>query len=164
MKKLVLLAIVASCLIFSSSTAFACGQSLGQIVYGPALYNDFRPLTTEIGVSRIIIRNIDPTKSLILVSVNFYNPDGNLVKEFLSEPEVIDPLASVSFIANLTTMEELLYHMDAGRPSFIVKWRAAERVKAPIIEVARILITPGESGTVKGFDYTPGTVIRQRTY
>ena len=143
----------------------ACGKLLGQTVYGPALYNDFTTFTTEIGLSRVNIRNIDPTNSIILVSVNFHDPDGNRVKQFLSEPQEIGPLASVTFRATLGTMGgEELYEMDAGRPSFIVKWRAAKGVKAPIIEAVRFLMTAGEPLSAKGFDVTPGTAIRQRTY
>jgi hypothetical protein len=90
-----------------SATSFAeetVKKSTGQTVYLPAMYNDFssydgkgKKVIDQIGVTRIIVRNTDLNNDISLVSVKFYGPEGELVKEYLSENENIPFLASVNF-------------------------------------------------------------------
>ena len=80
MKRTALVLSVAFCLIFLSTAAFAGDQnvekSFGQTVYVPAAYlnytfNDY----TQIVITRLIIRNIDPHKPIKVNKVEFYGPN-----------------------------------------------------------------------------------------
>ena len=143
MKKSVLFFSVVVCLIFISGTTFAgdsyLGKSKGQVVYLPATYCDFSywkdgVFINQYSTTRIIIRNTAFEKPITVTSVKFYNPDGGLVKEYLDSPEIVGPLASISFGANFTTLGVWPpYNYLGGRPCFIVKWKSNKRVNTPII-------------------------------
>jgi len=176
MKRVPVCVLVAVCLLFWTGAVIASEMYLGQTVYGGACYQDYSPY--EKGYSRVTIRNVS-TKSVIrLTTVNFYDPDGNLVKEYLEPGDslptdyvYIGPLASATFLADTNTIQEDLYPAEAGRPSFIVKWdgkqgpdaRGLQRVQAPIIETSRFVYSPlsvgGGPWVARVLDVAPGTVI-----
>jgi hypothetical protein len=66
--------------------------------------------------------------------VNFHDPDGNLVKEYLKESQVIGPLASVTHYAWPSVLLIPLYDKYGGRPCFVVEWKADKMVVPPRIE------------------------------
>ena len=50
------------------------------------------------------IRNSDSTKDLYLESIDYYNTDGKLVKQYLSQPHILKPMASIDYVVNLEDM------------------------------------------------------------
>jgi hypothetical protein len=148
-KALFLMPIVLS--LVMCSRVLAGPKSTGQTVYVPAAHYDLtkydeagNPLLTQIATSKLYVRNVDPCKSLVLVSVELYDPEGQFVKEYLDEPETVNPLASVTF--SMQGIE--LYDRPAGRggPCFVVKWRARpdERVIKPMMGTGVSFMTPGQ--------------------
>jgi hypothetical protein len=139
MKRTALILSVAFCLIFLSTAVFAGkptdSKSFGQTVYVPAAYNDY-PNNQRV-ITRIVIRNIDPAEKITVTSVAFYDPYGNFVKEFLGNPVVpvdIEYWSSKTYAANSVTLSGVTpYLYDEGRPCFIVKWEAEDKVIAPMI-------------------------------
>jgi hypothetical protein len=106
MKKGAVFVSVLLCLVLATGTALAGKKSTGQTVYVPASYtdtSDYDPdgnlLKSRITLTQLNIRNTDRNRSIEVKSVKFYDPDGQLVKEYLAEPEILDPLASVTFNA-----------------------------------------------------------------
>ena len=98
-----------------------------------------------------------------MTSVRFYDPDGQLVKEYLAEPEVLDPLASVTFNAEPSILGIPPYDRYDGRPSFVVEWEATTRAFRPLMEGVQIVIGPGSvPGTtlIEGVTTGLGTVIK----
>ncbi|MDY6990086.1 MAG: DUF3124 domain-containing protein [Thermodesulfobacteriota bacterium] len=141
---------IALCFLLPTASAFGgWGAAAEKTVYVPATYVDLNHydaqgnlIYEEFSMSRLYFRNTDPNKSVTLTSVDFYDPDGNLVKEYLTEPQILGPLASVSFAANWGTLQEPPYENNGGRPCFIVKWKPSaafhrlysfERVNPPSI-------------------------------
>ena len=168
MKKIAVLSVVLS-LILCSTTAFAGKKFVGQTVYVPAAQNDFcmydeseNLVLEQYLLTRLIIRNIDPIKSITLTSVKFFDPDGVCVMEYLPDVIVLSPLASVTYVASPSVNKAPYYDKSGGRLSFIVQWEADENVNPPIIESARAFVTIGPEGEriVKALDVTPGTVIK----
>jgi hypothetical protein len=151
MKKIavVLTFAVAFCFVLGSVTvAFACVKCLGQTVYVPGTYNKISDY--EVTVTRIIIRNLDPNTPITLTSVNFYDPNGTLAWEYVDEeaPEVIQPMASFSYVASpMIPGFPDRYPREGGRPYFIVKWEANERVLKPSCSAALLTYSPLNEGS-----------------
>jgi hypothetical protein len=170
MKKGALFVSVLLCLVIATGAALALEKSRGQAVYIPASYtdsSDYDPdgnlLKSRITLTQLNIRNADPGKKIMVKSVQFYDPDGQLVKEYLAEPEVLDPLASVTFNAEPSILGIPPYDRYDGRPSFVVKWRAQGAVVPPLVEAVWIVIGPGSvPGTtlIEGVTAVPGKAIQ----
>jgi hypothetical protein len=177
MKKVTFLISVVLCLVCFSATAFASGppgkKHKGQTVYVPAVHNDFsyydgsgELIFRQMGITRLIIRNIDPDNSITLISVNFHDPEGELRLEYIQEPEIISPFASVTYLATPSVTGLPLWDRNEfARPSFIVEWKAKKKTHPPIIEGARCLLRPvqeGQAWLIQALDLTSGTVIREK--
>src|SRR4030067_1426360 len=80
MKKFMVLALVSLVLIFSHS-AFAL-ESMGQTVYVGSSWNDITT-TGQNTTSRLVIRNLDQRRNIVIKSVTFLDPDGVPVKNLI---------------------------------------------------------------------------------
>jgi hypothetical protein len=131
-----LIAILSFGNLFLSPTPFAAGVSLskGQTVY-VATYSFIR--IGERGhpfqlATNLCIRNTDPTRSIKIISVDYHNTDGVLIKRFLEKSLELKPLAATDFFIKPSDVTGGL------APSFIVKWQSAKPVTPPIVEAAMI--------------------------
>lgn len=124
----------------------------GQTIYVPAYseMNVARNLTLDLAVT-LTIHNTDFEHPIILTSVRYYDTNGQLLREYLSEPRQLGPLASTDFF------------VESGEQSggigtnFIVEWVAEQPVFEPIVE-AIMLNTSNNQGISLT---TPGRVINQ---
>lgn len=139
-----------------------CQKSRGQTVYVQAGYNDFTSLVGQVekSATSLVIYNSDRQTSITLKSVKFYNPQGAFVKEYLSAPQSIPPLASVSFITDFASLGVNPYDGSGGRPTFMVQWEAGGVVCAPVIE-SRMVMGHDYSGSwgFVGMSFASGIVL-----
>ncbi|MGI9569049.1 MAG: DUF3124 domain-containing protein, partial [Desulfobulbia bacterium] len=94
--------------------------SAGQTVYVPIyshIYSGLkgRPFSLAATLS---IRNTDPKHSVTLVSVQFYDSDGKLIKEYLDKPAELKAMASTRYI--ITEGDTT----GGSGANFLVKWKA----------------------------------------
>lgn len=125
----------------------------GQTIYVPAyseVHYASQGRTMELAVT-LSIHNTDFTHPIFITSVRYYNTHGHLVREYLSQPQQLGPMASADFF------------VDAGEQTggvgtnFIVEWVAEQPVYEPVVETL-MLSTVG----TQGLSFTsPGRVIRQ---
>ena len=125
----------------------------GQTIYVPAyseIYYASGGRTLELAVT-LTIHNTDFDHSIIITSVRYFDTQGELVREYLSQPQRLGPMASTD------------YFVDAGEQTggvgtnFIVEWVAEQPVYEPVVE-ALMLTTSG----TQGLSFTsPGRVIKQ---
>ncbi len=108
--------------------------STGQTVYIPAYSNIYHgnnetPLLLSVTLS---IRNVDPNDPLTITSVNYYETQGALVKQYLKQPMVLGPLGADRFIVPQKD--------DTGGSgaNFIVEWQAKTAINPPIMETVMI--------------------------
>lgn len=96
-------------------------------IYADERYGD-KPFNLTATLS---IRNTDMNNSLTLVSVDYYDSDGRLLKKYLDTPVTIAHLASTRFIVQ---------ESDKGGSGakFIVVWKSEDPVVEPIIESVMI--------------------------
>ena len=127
------------CLLFSTFAQPAAGEghpatSRGQAVYVPAyshIYHGNResPLLLTVTIS---IRNVSPTESLTVTSVDYYDTKGGVVKKFITTPFVLGPFASERFVVPQND------EVGGSGANFIVKWHSSELISPPIIETIMI--------------------------
>lgn len=114
--------------------------SKGQTVYVPAYSNVFtgpKKLPFQLATT-LSIRSTDPSTSIRITSIDYYDTNGRLIRRYLDKPLNIGPLVS-TFV-----------HIDERDISggfganFIVRWSAERVVNNPIIECVMIGATSGQ--------------------
>lgn len=125
----------------------------GQTIFVPA-YSEVhyagKDRTIELAVT-LSIHNTDFTHPIIITSVRYYDTQGQLIKEYLPQPQRLGPMASADFF------------VDAGEQrggvgtNFIVEWVAEEPVYEPVVETLMLSTVSSQ-----GLSFTsPGRVIKQ---
>jgi len=134
-------------LLCAGGTAFtqeAPSLSKGQKVYVPAyshIYTGNRQIPSFLTVT-LSIRNTDMARTIKVVSVDYYDTKGTLLKNYLSAPVFLNPLESIRYVVD--------YDDKAGGAgaNFIVEWRSEKTVNPPIMET--IMIGSRSSFTSRG--------------
>ncbi len=134
----------------------------GQRVYVPA-YSQVLLNTSgsalELAVT-LAIHNTDSQNPLVIRAVSYYNTEGALVRNYISEPVQLPPLATTGFVVSSEDQS------GGWGANFIVEWVASQPVYEPIIEAVMVstrgthgisLISPGRvlSQTGGGEDVAP---------
>ena len=124
----------------------------GQTIYVPAYSEMYimRGRTLDLAVT-LTVHNTDFEHTIILTSVRYYDTQGQLLREYLSEPRQLGPLASTDFFVDANEQSGGL------GTNFIVEWVAEQPVYEPIVE-AIMLNTDNNQGISLT---TPGRVINQ---
>jgi hypothetical protein len=124
----------------------------GQTIYVPA-YSDIyyaADKTLDLAIT-LSVHNTDLTRPIVLTSIRYYNTQGQLVKDYISQPRQLAPLEAADFFVDP-------YDESGGvGANFVVEWVAEQPVYEPIVEAVMI-------GTVSslGFSFvSPGRVISQ---
>ena len=122
---------------FTQQTCLAAGAnalSLGQDVYIPAyshIYhgNKETPLLLSVTLS---IRNIDSNNSITITKADYFETEGGLIKQYLSEPLTLGPLGSERFVVPQKD------NTGGSGANFIVSWKSDSPANPPIIESVMI--------------------------
>ena len=115
--------------------------SRGQLVYVPVYSHVYhgdrerRILLTSI----LSIRNTDPAQALTIVSADYYDSDGKLIKSYLSQPMTLKPMASTRIIVRESDTR------GGSGANFLVEWRAETEMNEPILE-GGIIGAAGQQG------------------
>ena len=115
-------------------------RSAGQTVYVPIyshIYSGLKGRPFNLAAT-LSIRNTDPKHPISLVSVQFYDSEGKLVKEYLKKSVELKAMASTRYI---------LTEADTGGGSganFLVKWTSKINVNPPLIEGVMIGTRSGQ--------------------
>jgi hypothetical protein len=124
----------------------------GQIIYVPAYSEIYYAADRTLGLAiTLSVHNTDLNHPIVLTSVRYYDAQGQLVKEFLSQPQQLQPLVATDFFIE--------QHDTSGGvgANFIVEWVAEQAVYEPVVEAVMI-------GTIssQGISFvSPGRVITQ---
>ncbi len=143
------------CLLLSveNSPAIEAKHWMGQTVYVPIyshIYYGSKPLTINLAAT-LSIRNTDLAHSITVTSVKYYNENGKLLQEHQKDPLNIAPLASKEFFIKESDLT------GGTGASFIVEWKSAHQVSAPLIEAVMI----GSAGTPLGISFVSrGQVVK----
>lgn len=137
-------------------TASGSGElSKGQTVYVSVYSHIYggpksRPMDLTATVS---LRNTDSASPITILSVKYYDSEGKLIKDYLTKPVPLGPLATIRFI-----VEEHDRTGGSGA-NFIVKWKSDTEANPPVVEAVHIGTRSGQ-----GISFlTTGRVIRDRS-
>lgn len=126
----------------------ATGQTIYVPAYSEIYYAPGRTLNLAVTLS---IHNTDLEHPIVVTAVRYYNAQGQLVKDFLSQPQQLGPLGATDFF-----VEQQATGNGLGA-NFIVEWVAEQPVYEPVVEAVMI-------GTVssQGISFvSPGRVVTQ---
>jgi hypothetical protein len=127
--------------------------SSGQTVYVPAYSHIFsgdakRPFYLTVTLS---IRNTDIRRPISLMTVDYYDSQGKLLKRYLTTPLRIEPMGTTEYV-----VEELDKSGGAGA-NFVVRWKSEQLVNAPLMEAVMI-----STRSQQGISFTSrGRVIKE---
>lgn len=104
--------------------------SKGQTVYVPIYSHIYigdrdQPFLLAATLS---IRNTDPKQPITILSADYYDSDGKLLRRYLTEPRQLSKMASIRFIIKESDKT------GGSGAKFIVRWESGTMVNVPIIE------------------------------
>ncbi|WP_223913387.1 DUF3124 domain-containing protein [Geobacter sp. AOG1] len=124
----------------------------GQTIYVPVYSNIFSaPRKIPFNLATLLsIRNTDMSNSITIVSADYYDTKGKLVRKYYQQPMTLMPLESTSiYIPEDDTV-------GGAGANFIVKWTSSREVNVPIVECVMIGMKSGQ-----GISFvSPGQEIR----
>jgi len=110
----------------AEDTKLATSQTLYVPIYSH-IYSGTKGRPFDLAAT-LSIRNTDSKYPITVVSVSYYDSDGKLVKDYLTEPVTLKPLQSTRYI--ITEGDR----SGGSGANFIVKWKASQKVNPPIVE------------------------------
>lgn len=102
------------------------GQSLYLPVYSHIYYGD-RGQSILLSTT-ISIRNIDASKTITLISIDYYDSDGRLIEKLQSVPTTINPLGTVRFLIAESDKR------GGSGAKCVIRWRSDSSVLEPLVE------------------------------
>lgn len=139
-----------------SSTVRAEGDvrlSKGQTVYVPIYSHIYagdkeHPLNLSATLS---LRNTDLSHAISILSVDYYDSGGQLIKRYLEKPIQLNAMASTRYVIKESDKS------GGSGASFVVKWRSDQNVSVPVME--SVMIT---TRSMLGLSFTSrGRVIKE---
>ena len=150
MKKiaLLLLALAIGGAARAEQPALSAGQQVYVPIYSSIFFHDNRR-TLELAAT-LFIHNVDPGHPITVARVDYYDTKGKLIRKELDKPAELAPFETRNFVVERNDTS------GGTGANFIVEWRSAEKVVAPLIEALMVGITSGQ-----GISFTTqGKVIR----
>lgn len=109
----------------------------GQTIFVPAyaeIFHDDGNRTIDLTVT-LAIHNTDATHPIIIQSVRYYDTEGNLVREYVEEPVLLNPLGTAGFVVGADDKR------GGFGANFLVEWVAEELVHEPVVEAVMVNTT-----------------------
>lgn len=82
---------------------------------------------TRLSIS-LSIRNTDSSDDLYVESINYYDTQGKLIKEYISQPHILKPMSSIDCVVNLEDMS------GGNGAKFLVNVASKNKTYNPIIQ------------------------------
>ncbi|MFZ5907692.1 MAG: DUF3124 domain-containing protein [Nitrospirota bacterium] len=125
------------------------GLSSGETLYVPIYSNVYSgPKGNPFQLATMLsIHNIDPTYSLTLLKVDYYDSNGKFIESYAKKPLVLKPFTHTFYY-----LKEYDTRGGSGA-NFLVTWRAEKKINQPIVEALMLDTRAGLSFS------SPGRVI-----
>ena len=139
--------------------AFSAGEesdlSSGQTIYVAIYSHVFTgPKEIPFNLSAMLsIRNTDLHNPITILSAEYFDNEGNSLKQYVPKPISLPPLASHHFSIKETD------ETGGFGANFIVKWEATQKVNSPIVEGVMIGARSGQGTSF----VCQGKVITEKT-
>lgn len=107
--------------------------AISQTVYVPIYSHVYSSKGRERALEATLsIRNTDSTQPIVVNSIRYYGNGGELLREYLEAPVLLDPLASTDFLVERQDMK------GGVGANFLIEWFAEEAVTTPVIEAIMV--------------------------
>lgn len=106
----------------------------GQTIFVPAyaeIFHDNGNRTIDLTVT-LAIHNTDADSPIIIQSVRYYDTEGNLVREYIEDPVLLNPLGTAGFVVGADDKR------GGFGANFIVEWVAEREVHEPVVEAVMV--------------------------
>lgn len=136
--KLIPIMLILACIILlgtaESAKCYHKEQAKGQLLYVPVYSHIYvgdsdRPFLLSITLS---IRNTSLTKSLRIVSIDYYDTEGKLLEKYIDKPQEIKPFSSMRQFIKQSNKK------GGAGAKFLVRWESDSMVSVPVIEAVMI--------------------------
>jgi len=107
-------------------------------VYSHIFLSEDRFLKLSIMLS---IRNTDLSKDLYVESIDYYNTEGSLVRQYISKPHILKPMATIEYYVDLEDMS------GGTGANFIVNIASKDKTSLPIVQAVMTNIGSNNSLT-----------------
>jgi hypothetical protein len=94
-------------------------------------------------IATVSVRNTSRTDAIVLVSARYYDSAGKELRQYVSRPSQLGPLASVEFVVPGTDT------LGGPGANFLIEWAGAPGVDEPVIEAVML----GQAGNA-GYSFT----------
>ena len=128
------IALLLCLLVFATQAASEVRLLKGQTVYVPAyshIYHGDRVQPLYLAVT-LSIRNTDPVHAITIVSIDYFDSDGKLLKRYLEKETKLTAMASAEYVVKESD------RAGGTGANFVVVWKAEEKVNEPILESVMI--------------------------
>lgn len=118
----------------AETTSTPVAQSRGQVIYVPIyshIYSGNKESPFNLAAT-LSIRNTDPKQSITLVSLEYYDSSGKLLKKYLEAPTTLNALASTRYVVKEADTS------GGSGASFLATWKADRPVHPPLLESVMI--------------------------
>ncbi|MGR3637612.1 MAG: DUF3124 domain-containing protein [Shimia sp.] len=133
-----LLSILAHVCASTSASAQIVEKASGQTVYIPAYAQVLsKEGRSEPLASTLVIHNIDPSRSIMITRIEYFDQNGALLKSFVSAPRELTAFESMRALVPIGSFK------DGVGANFIVTWTSSKPAIPPIAETVMM----GGSGT-----------------
>jgi len=133
----------------ASEAAISTGQTLYVPVYSH-IYSGDREHPFYLAAT-LSIRNTELKHAIKIVTVDYYDSKGKLLKSYLENPISLNPLSATRYVIKESDKS------GGSGANFIVKWKSDVKVNAPIVESIMI-----GTKTQQGISFiTRGRVIQE---
>jgi hypothetical protein len=126
------------------------GQTVYVPVYSHIVVGEKRGIKFDLSVN-LSIRNTDPKNPITIISADYYDSDGVVVKKFVTKPITIKPMASTYFFIAPSDKS------GGWGANYLVEWKSKTKVNEPIIEG----VTYGSRGNHSISFVSEGKVIKE---
>lgn len=135
---LIFILISAASICSYASTEFRLSK--GQTLYVPVYSNVFSaPKKIPYNLAVILsIRNTDMSNAIKIITADYYDTKGKLVRKYFQQPITLAPLESTDIFIPEDD------NIGGTGANFIVKWTSQREVNAPIIESVMIGMKSGQ--------------------
>ncbi len=109
-------------------------QSIGQSVYVPVyshIYHGDKERRFDL-TATLSIRNTNLEKDIMIQSIDYYDSNGRLLKNYLEAPIVLKKFSTIRYVINSTDKS------GGSGAKFIVRWNSKIISNAPLIEAIMI--------------------------
>lgn len=123
-----------------ADTAKGPARKTGALVHVPAYSHIYQGSRNKPFLLTVIltVRNVDPSRSINLESIQYYDGDGKHLEAFDVTQKVLGPLATYEMV-----IDESDKRGGAGA-GFLVRWKADKPAAPPLVETVMISTTGGQ--------------------